>query len=77
MKSSRSFARLASLVLAIGLMASACTKKSEDASATAAAGSLQGTKVHLAAWSNYVSPEVLAEFTKQTGIQVEIGRAHV
>ncbi len=69
---SRSFARFAGFALAVGLFvsAAACTKKSEDTAATG--GSLKGTKVHLAAWSNYVAPEVLAEFTKQSGVEVVV-----
>lgn len=45
----------------------ACTKKSDST------GSEQGAKiVNLAIWSNYVSPELLQEFTKKTGIQVQV-----
>jgi spermidine/putrescine transport system substrate-binding protein len=58
-------------VLAILLFAlSACTKKTAD---NAGAPAQSGARiVNLAIWSNYVSPELLAEFEKKTGIKVQV-----
>lgn len=56
-------------ILAIALAAanSSCTKKPSDSAPAGAA-----KVVNLAIWSNYVSPELLAEFEKQTGIKVQV-----
>src|SRR5690349_11677714 len=48
------------LALTFVLTLASCTKK-QDA---------QNKVVNLAIWSNYVSPELLAEFEKETGIKV-------
>jgi len=52
------------MVAAAAIFLGACTKKDGGAEAS--------KKLHLAIWSNYISPEMLREFTKETGISVEI-----
>jgi len=52
------------MLAAATIFLGACTKKEGAANAT--------KKVHLAIWSNYVTPETLQEFTKQTGIEVDV-----
>lgn len=75
MNNLRSFGRKLGFV-ALGLtLVAGCTKKpvtaSTDAAAPAAAES--GSRVvNLAIWSNYVSPELLSEFQKKTGITVQV-----
>jgi spermidine/putrescine transport system substrate-binding protein len=64
------------LVLA-GSVLSGCTKKAEvpgsnAGSSTAAEAPASARIVNLAVWSNYVSPELLAEFEKKTGIKVQV-----
>src|SRR5262249_17288833 len=57
--------RSAALVFFLALFSFACTKK--DSASTA------GKRiVNLAIWSNYASPELLAEFEKKTGIRVQV-----
>jgi spermidine/putrescine transport system substrate-binding protein len=53
---------------------SSCTKKSDSTAPGAAqAVSTGGNKVvNLAIWSNYIKPEVLAEFEKRTGTKVQV-----
>jgi spermidine/putrescine transport system substrate-binding protein len=61
--------------ISISLAVSAgCTKKSEaPAPGAGSEGSTSGGRVvNLAIWSNYVSPELLAEFEKKTGIKVQV-----
>jgi spermidine/putrescine transport system substrate-binding protein len=63
-------------LLAAALAAAGCTKKTdapatqESNAAPAAAGGAR--TVNLAIWSNYVSPELLEEFQKKTGIRVQL-----
>jgi spermidine/putrescine transport system substrate-binding protein len=61
------FARTLSFVI-VGFSAlvllSACTKKDSAEKAN--------KKVHLAIWSNYVTPEMLAEFKSKSGFEVEV-----
>ncbi|MBN8554411.1 MAG: spermidine/putrescine ABC transporter substrate-binding protein [Deltaproteobacteria bacterium] len=47
---------------------SACKTSTSE---SAAQGSNEAKVVHLAIWSNFVTDDILQEFTKQTGIQVE------
>jgi spermidine/putrescine transport system substrate-binding protein len=50
-----------------------CTKKAETPAPGATDGAAgAGRTVNLAIWSNYVSAELLEEFKKKTGIQVQI-----
>jgi spermidine/putrescine transport system substrate-binding protein len=61
------------IALFLVIMAAACTPKANapqggEALAPAASPSV----VNLAIWSSYVSPELLTEFKKRTGIQVQI-----
>ena len=50
-----------------------CTKKSPDAEASGAKVEVKATtEVNLAIWANYLSPEMQAKFTKETGIQLHI-----
>ncbi len=62
--SSRNLIAFAALFAFGALFLSACTKKETEQTAS--------KKVHLAIWSNYVTPEALEEFKKETGIEVEI-----
>jgi spermidine/putrescine transport system substrate-binding protein len=59
-------------VLAVSL--AGCTKKEAGSPAAGATGAATGGSkvVNLAIWSNYVSPELLQDFQKKTGIQVQV-----
>lgn len=63
------FIRSVLFVWVLMALFSGCTKKSETQQSEAVTGS---TLVNLAIWSNYVSPELLADFQKKTGIQVQV-----
>ncbi len=58
------------LALAL-LLVSACSNKSGDASAPAAAPG-KGNEITVYMYSEYIDPEIPAEFEKQTGIKVKI-----
>lgn len=61
------------LLLATVLFFGACTQNAAQKTASNSAKSTGPTQViHLAIWSNYVTPEILADFEKKTGIRVEI-----
>lgn len=64
-------ALVAALSLSMG-----CTKKAPDAPDSGTAENTAAPRgariVNLAIWSNYVSPELLAEFEKKTGIKVQV-----
>lgn len=68
---------LVPVLVSLFLFAS-CTSKTaqppaQPAAAGAGAGGASSSRVvNLAIWSNYVSPELLAEFEKKTGIKVQI-----
>src|SRR4029077_947777 len=51
---------------------SACTKKTEVPSGNAGAPASANKVVNLAIWSNYLSPELIAEFEKRTGVKVQV-----
>jgi len=78
----RTFGRQLGFVCVLLSLAVACTKKpdspgapvSGSSSSPADAASAPGGShvVNLAIWSNYVSPELLADFQKKTGIQVQV-----
>jgi spermidine/putrescine transport system substrate-binding protein len=74
MRNFRDFAAasLSTLVLLASL--AGCTPKpgAPVGSATAPATGGGAKVVNLAIWSNYVSPELLADFQKRTGIQVQV-----
>src|SRR5262249_5007931 len=55
----------------LAVCVSACTKK-EASSGGESAAPAGNRVVNLAIWSNYVSPEMLAEFEKSSGIKVRI-----
>ncbi len=59
-----------SIALLSLIAALSCTRK-EAPVGSGAAGTTAG-QVNLAIWSNYVTPEALAEFTKATGIAVQV-----
>lgn len=59
------------LLLALGFSMSACTaKNSTNSDLTKSTASAR--VVRLAVWSNYVTPEILSEFEKKTGVRVEV-----
>lgn len=59
--------------LAAALFLTSCFEKKEPApAATAAAASAAPKVINLAIWSNYISPETLADFEKRTGITVKV-----
>ena len=58
------------LVAALSLALVGCTAKNKDAATTAASGTPR--VVNIATWSNYVSPELIEQFTKETGIKVQV-----
>lgn len=61
-------ASVLSLVTAFTL--AACQKK--ETSTTSATSTPEGKEVNLAIWSNYVTPEMIAEFEKESGLKVNI-----
>ncbi len=64
------FIRL-SFPLALVLMAlGACGKKEETASTTAAAPPPEEKVLHIYNWSDYIAPDTVANFEKETGIKV-------
>lgn len=64
------FIRL-SFPLALVLMAlGACGKKEEAASTTAAAPPPEEKVLHIYNWSDYIAPDTIANFEKETGIKV-------
>ncbi len=52
--------------------AAACTKKSEVTSSSAGAPASLNKVVNLAIWSNYLSPELIADFEKRMGVKVQV-----
>ena len=55
------------------LLSAGCTKKTVDVDAAGAKAEAKATtEVNLAIWANYLSPEMQAKFTKETGIQLHI-----
>jgi len=61
------------LLLATVLFFCACTQNATQKTVLGQANSVQPTQViHLAIWSNYITPEILANFEKKTGIRVEV-----
>ncbi len=59
----------------VGILAfSGCTSKSEVAAIPAPASSPKAPArtLNLAVWSNYISPELISEFEKTSGIQVNV-----
>jgi spermidine/putrescine transport system substrate-binding protein len=72
------------LFFGMGILLSSCNSKPQGAQGSGAASDSSkiettgekskgaGGVVHLAIWSNYISPEVLAEFKAKTGIEVKV-----
>lgn len=57
-------------VVMLLLSMAACTKKEE--STGAGTDAKQNRVVNLAIWSNYITPEMVGEFQKRTGIKIQI-----
>jgi spermidine/putrescine transport system substrate-binding protein len=55
-------------VMALGMLVGGCTPKSKSA----ISASQRPKVVSLAIWSNYLAPELLAEFERKTGIRVQV-----
>lgn len=76
----RSVLSLFLLLLGLSATASAAESADADASATAAAASNSALvyetdeekHLYMLNWSNYIEPQVIADFTKETGIEVHI-----
>ena len=65
--------RLAALLMVALLGGSGCTSKKEAAQASKAAQAQSPARtLNLAVWSNYIAPELIAEFEKVNGIKVNI-----
>ena len=68
----KKMSRISILISAIILNIAGCTKNHSGATADLSQSSAQSKVINLAIWSNYVSPELLEEFEKKSGIKVQI-----
>lgn len=57
-------------LVSVFTFSTSCTKKADQSTGSTTSAAKVSHEVHLGIWSNYVTPEMLSEFEKNTGIKV-------